>query len=69
MARKILGKFNALYESNLRLRYLGGDVGTILRRPNPAGERDVLDVSIDDKAVLDRRVAVAVALLALGAEP
>jgi hypothetical protein len=37
--------------------------------PNAAGERDVLDVSIDDKAVLDRRVAVAVALLALGAEP
>ena len=69
LARKVLGKFNALYESNLRLRYLGGDVGTILRRPNAAGERDVLDVSIDDKAVLDRRVAVAVALLALGAEP
>lgn len=68
-ARKLLGKFNALYESNLRLRYLGGDVGTIVRRPNATGERDVLDVSVDDKAVLDRRVAVAVALLVLGAEP
>lgn len=69
VARKLLGKFNVLYESNLDLRYLGGDVGTILRRPNATGERDVLDVSIDEKALLDRRVAVAVALLVLGSEP
>jgi hypothetical protein len=69
IGRKLLGKFNPRHEANLHLRYLGRDSGTIVRRPNAAGERDVLDVTLDPAATLDRRVAVAVALLVLGSEP
>ena len=67
--RKLAGKFNSRYDANLTLRFLGNAVGTIVRRPTAEGERDVLDVSIDGKESLDRRVAVAIALLVLGAEP
>jgi hypothetical protein len=69
LARKVAGKFDPRYEADLTIRYLGRHVGTIVRRPTAHGERDLLDVSTDEKATLDRRVAVALALLVLGAEP
>lgn len=67
--RKFFGKFNPRHESNLIIGFLGKRVGSIVRRPTAEGQRDFLDVSIDEKESLDRRVAVAVALLVLGAEP
>lgn len=67
--RKIAGKFDPRYDANLTVRFLDNHVGTIVRRPNAEGERDVLDVTVDEKETLDRRVAVAIALLVLGAEP
>lgn len=63
--RKIGGKFNRRYECNVRLRYLGKNVGWIVRRPNESGEMDVLEVTDD----IDRRIAVALAALILGSEP
>jgi hypothetical protein len=69
LARKVAGKFDPRYEADLTIRYLGHYVGTIVRRPTAQGERDFLDVARDEKATLDRRVAVALALLVLGAEP
>ncbi len=65
MLRKIAGKFNRRYESNVRLRYLGKNVGWIIRRPDASGEVDVLDLAGD----IDHRVAVALATLILGSEP
>jgi hypothetical protein len=67
--RKFFGKFSPRHESNLVLGFLGKRVGTIVRRPTAEGRRDYLDVTIDEKETLDRRVAVAIALLVLGAEP
>jgi hypothetical protein len=65
--RKIAGKFSPRYESNIRIRYAGSEAGWIIRRPNETGEVDVLDLAPD--APLDRRVAVALATVVLGAEP
>jgi hypothetical protein len=65
LLRKIAGKFNRRYESNVRLRFSGKNVGWIIRRPNETGEIDVLDVTDD----IDRRIAVALAALILGSEP
>lgn len=69
LVRKLAGKFSSKYEANLYIRYLGRDAGTIIRRPNASHEVDVLDVSLDPEASLDRRVAVALATLVLGSEP
>lgn len=69
LLRKLAAKFDPRYDANLHLRYLGRETGTIVRRPTATGERDLLDVRADENATLDRRVAVAVALLVLGAEP
>ena len=63
--RKLAGKFNRRYESNVRLRYFEKNVGWILRRPDENGDVDVLDVTDD----IDRRIAVALATLILGSEP
>jgi len=67
LMRKIAGKFSPRYESNLRIRYAGSEAGWIIRRPNETGDVDVLDLAADTP--LDRRVAVALAVLVLGAEP
>ncbi len=67
LIRKLLGKFNARYQANLRIRYAGSEAGWIIRRPNAKGEVDVLDLAPD--APLDRRVAVALAVVVLGSEP
>jgi len=65
--RKLLGKFSPRYQSNLRMRYLDADAGTIVRRPDAEGKRDYLDIVPDTP--LDHRVAVALAVLVLGSEP
>jgi hypothetical protein len=65
--RKIGGKFSPRYQSNVRIRYAGSEAGWIVRRPNETGDVDVLDLA--PAAPLDRRVAVALAVLVLGAEP
>jgi hypothetical protein len=67
IVRKMLGKFSPRYQSNVVVRYLDYAAATIVRRPDAAGQRDVLD--IDPESTLDHRVAVAVATLILGSEP
>lgn len=65
MVRKVLGKFNRRFETNLRIEYGGLDAGRIIRRPDANGV-DLLELTTD---ALDRRVAVALATLILGREP
>jgi hypothetical protein len=67
MGRKIAGKFQRRFQTNIRIMHHGGAVGTIIRRPQENGEYDVLEVS--PAATLDRRVAVALATLVFGSEP
>ena len=67
LIRKVAGTFNARYQANIRIRYAGSDAGWIVRRPNETGAVDVLDLAPD--AAIDRRVAVALAVLVLGSEP
>jgi len=67
--RKVGGKFSADFESDVRIHYLNKDVGWIVRRPDTNSVADVLDLSEDAARVLDRRVAIALATLILGAEP
>ncbi len=66
LVRKVLGKFNRRFETNLRIAYGGIIAGRILRRPGADGRADVLELTSD---ALDRRVAVALATLVLGREP
>jgi hypothetical protein len=66
LIRKVAGKFNPLYQSNIQLIYAGHEAGRIVRRPD-GGEPDRLEVAGD--STLDRRVAVALAVLVLGSEP
>lgn len=61
MLRKLLGKFDRRFETNLRITHGGIEAGRILRR-----EGDVLELTTD---ALDRRVAVALATLVFGREP
>ena len=63
--RKLAGKFNRRYESNVRIHYLGQGAGWIVRRPDNTGDVDVLELGRD----IDRRVAIALATLILGSEP
>ena len=65
LVRKVAGKFNPRYETNIRINYLGKGTGWIVRRPDSNGEVDVLDVAGE----IDRRLAVALATLVLGSEP
>ncbi len=65
MLRKIAGKFNRRYQSNVRIHYLGKNAGWIVRRPDGSGDVDVLELAGD----IDQRVAVALATLILGSEP
>ncbi|HKR62998.1 MAG TPA: hypothetical protein VJZ00_04635 [Thermoanaerobaculia bacterium] len=64
--RKFGGKFNRKFEENIRIEHGGLAAGRIVRRPDPQGRADVLEIMSD---ALDRRVAVALATLVLGREP
>jgi len=66
LIRKLLGKFNRRFETDLVLHHGGLPAGRIVRRPTPDGRADVLELTND---TLDRRVAVALATLVLGREP
>ena len=66
MLRKLYGKFSRRFETDVRITHGGIEAGRILRRPNPSGRVDVLEVTSD---ALDRRVLVALATLILGREP
>lgn len=66
LLRKLLGKFNRRFETNVRIEHGGLDAGRIIRRPDARGQKDVLELA---GGGLDRRVGVAVATLILGREP
>jgi hypothetical protein len=67
LLRKVAGKFDAKYQANVRIRYAGSEAGWIIRRPSETTAVDMLDLAPD--AALDRRVAVALAVLVMGSEP
>lgn len=66
LVRKVLGKFNRKFETNVRIAHGGVPVAWVVRRPDAEKRVDVLEVTND---ALDRRVAVALATLILGREP
>ena len=67
LLRKAFGKFSPVYQSNIRVRWDGHEAGWIIRRPGPDRRADVLDLNLS--SMLDRRAAVALAVLVLGSEP
>ena len=67
LLRKVAGKFSRRYEANLHIIDHGMPAGEIIRRPDSSGAYDVLELQND--AALDRRVAVALAVLIFGSEP
>jgi hypothetical protein len=66
MTRKLLGKFDRRFETNLVIEHGGLEAGRIIRRPDAQGVVDTLELTSD---ALDRRIAVALATLVLGREP
>ena len=67
LLRKALGKFAPAYQSNVRIAWNGEEAGWIIRRPDASGRADVLELA--PGSPLDRRTAVALAVLVLGSEP
>ena len=67
ITRKMLGKFDRKFQSDLLIMYEGAVAGQIVRRPDVAGQFDYLELASSTE--LDRRVAVAVAVLVFGSEP
>ena len=67
VTRKLLAKFNRSFDANVDLWWEGKHAGTIVRRPDANGALDYLELT--PHTTIDRRVAVAVAALVLGAEP
>lgn len=66
MLRKLLGKFSRRHETNFTIEYGGIEAGRIIRRPDAQGAVDVLELTND---VLDRRIALALAVVVFGREP
>jgi hypothetical protein len=67
LVRKLFGKFAPSYQSNIRITWNGEEAGWIIRRPGANGHADLLD--LHPATTLDRRTAVALAVLVLGSEP
>jgi hypothetical protein len=67
LVRKAFGTFAPAYQSNIRITWMGEEAGWIIRRPGADGHADVLD--LNSATTLDRRIAVALAVLVLGSEP
>ena len=67
LVRKAFGTFAPAFQANLRLQWIGEEAGWIIRRPGADGRADVLE--LNPATTLDRRVAVALAVLVLGSEP
>lgn len=67
LMRKFFGKFDASMQANVRITWDGAEAGWIIRRPGADGHADLLD--LNPATTMDRRTAVALATLVLGAEP
>jgi hypothetical protein len=67
LVRKLFGKFAPAYQSNIRITWNSEDAGWIIRRPAADGHADVLE--LNPASAIDRRAAVALAVLVLGSEP
>ncbi|MEA2236176.1 MAG: hypothetical protein QOC81_900 [Thermoanaerobaculia bacterium] len=67
LIRKLFGKFSRAYQSNLRVTWDGHEAGWFIRRPDLLRRADVLE--LHPATTLDRRAAVALAVLVLGSEP
>jgi hypothetical protein len=67
LLRKLVGKFDASFQSNIRIVCDGSEAGWIIRRPGADHHADLLD--LNPSSTIDRRVAVALATLVLGSEP
>lgn len=67
LVRKLFGKFSPAYQSNIRITWNGEEAGWIIRRPGADRHADVLE--LDPATTLDRRAAVALAVLVLSSEP
>jgi hypothetical protein len=67
VTRKLLAKFNRSFDANVDLWWEGKHAATIVRRPDANGALDYLELT--PYATIDRRLAVALAALVLGAEP
>lgn len=67
VTRKLLAKFNRNFDANVDLWWEGKHAGTIVRRPDANGALDYLELA--PYTTIDRRLAVALAALVLGAEP
>lgn len=66
LVRKLYGKFSRRFETDVLVTHGGVEAARILRRPDPSGRADLLQIFND---TLDRRVLVGVATLILGREP
>lgn len=66
IVRKIIGKFNRRFQTNMRIEHGGVEAGRVVRRPEGERPVDLLELSGEG---LDRRVAVALATLILASEP
>lgn len=66
LVRKIFGKFNRRFETNMIVRNGDVDTARIIRRPEANGQYDLLELTGN---LLDTRVVVALATLVLGREP
>jgi hypothetical protein len=67
IVRKMLGKFDRRYQSNVRVVHADSEAAEIVRRPDGDGQFDYLDIARG--STLDTRVAIAVATLVFGSEP
>lgn len=65
LVRKVAGKFNRRWETDIAIDYGGIPAARVIRRA-PHAEADVLEMHSD---ALDRRIAVATAAIILGREP
>lgn len=65
--RKLFGKFSPAYQSNVHIDWNSEEAGWIIRRPDASGHADVLE--LNPSTSLDKRAAVALAVLVLGSEP
>jgi hypothetical protein len=66
---KFLRGFDSRFETDLRVRIGGRDVGGIFRRPQSGLSRGTVDLNGDRAFIIDRRLAVALAVLVMGLEP
>jgi len=67
LVHKLFSKFAPSYQSNIRITWNGEEAGWIIRRPGADRHADLLE--LNPETTLDRRAAVALAVLVLGSEP